>query len=150
VDKRIDVIATAIRGAMTVYDLEELELAYAPPFSSAKDPVNIAGFVAANILKGDVKTVNWDDLKDIDPENEILIDLRDKEEIEESGTIEDSLHIPVNELRGRLNELDKSKSYIPYCAIGLRGYLGYRILIQNGFNARNLSGGYKTWKATKS
>ena len=146
VDKRIDVIATAIRGAMTVYDLEELELAYAPPFSSAKDPVNIAGFVAANMLKGDVKTINWDDLKDI-PSDAILIDLRDKNEIDESGTIEGSLHIPVNELRGRLNELDKSKSYIPYCAIGLRGYLGYRILIQNGFKAKNLSGGYKIWKA---
>jgi NADPH-dependent 2,4-dienoyl-CoA reductase/sulfur reductase-like enzyme/rhodanese-related sulfurtransferase len=148
VDKRIDVIATAIRGAMTVYDLEELELAYAPPFSSAKDPVNIAGFVAANILKGDLKTVSWEDLKDINPENEILIDLRDNNEIEESGTIAGSLHIPVNELRGRLGELDKSKSYIPYCAIGLRGYLAYRILIQNGFKARNLNGGYKTWKAT--
>lgn len=147
VDKRIDVIATAIHGSMTVYDLEELELAYAPPYSSAKDPVNIAGFVAANMLKSDVRTVNWDYLKDI-PADEILIDLRDKEEIEESGTIKESLHIPVNELRGKLNELDKSRSYIPYCAIGLRGYLGYRILVQNGFKARNLSGGYKTWKAT--
>ena len=104
--------------------------------------------MAANILKGDVETCNWDDLKDIDRENEILIDLRDKNEIDESGTIEGSLHIPVNELRGRLNELDKSKSYIPYCAIGLRGYLGCRILAQNGFRVRNLSGGYKTWKAT--
>ncbi|MGD9157752.1 MAG: FAD-dependent oxidoreductase [Desulfobacteraceae bacterium] len=145
VDKRIDVIATAIRGGMTVYDLEELELAYAPPFSSAKDPINIAGFVAANILKGDLETINWDELNDISSD-EILIDLRDKEEIEESGTIEGSLLIPLDELRGRLNELDKSKSYIPYCAIGLRGYLGYRILIQNGFRAKNLSGGYKTWK----
>ena len=148
VDKRIDVIATAIHGCMTVYDLEELELAYAPPFSSAKDPVNIAGFVAANMLKGDVQTVNWDDIKGIDPENEILIDLRDKNELDESGFIEGALHIPVNELRGRLNELDKSKSYIPYCAIGLRGYLGHRILIQNGFKSRNLSGGYKTYKVT--
>ncbi len=148
VDKRIDVIATAIRGCMTVYDLEELELAYAPPFSSAKDPINIAGFVAANILKGDVAQVNWDDLDDIDPENDILIDLREKEEIAESGTIDGSLHIPLNSLRTRLNELDKSKNYILYCAVGLRGYLGYRILIQKGFKARNLSGGYRTWKAT--
>lgn len=148
VDKRIDVIATAIHGSMTVYDLEELELAYAPPFSSAKDPVNVAGFAAANILKGDVKTVNWDGLKDIDTNEEILIDMRDKDEIDESGTIEGSLHIPVNDLRNRLNELDRSKKYIPYCAIGLRGYLGYRILVQNGFKSRNLSGGYKTYKVT--
>ena len=148
VDKRIDVIATAIRGSMTVYDLEELELAYAPPFSSAKDPVNIAGFVAANVLKGDLETVDWNDIKEIDPENEILIDLRNKEELEESGTIEGSLHIPVDVLRERLHELDKSKSYIPYCAVGLRGYLAYRILIQNGFKAKNLSGGYETWKVT--
>ena len=133
---------------MTVDDLEELELAYAPPFSSAKDPVNIAGFVAVNMLKGDVETVNWDDLKVIDPENEILIDLRDKTELDESGFIVGALHIPVNELRGRLNELDRSKSYIPFCAIGLRGYLGHRILVQNGFKSRNLSGGYKTYKVT--
>ena len=148
VDKRIDVLATAIYGCMTVDDLEELELAYAPPFSSAKDPVNIAGFVAVNMLKGDVETVNWDDLKVIDPENEILIDLRDKTELDESGSIVGALHIPVNELRGRLNELDRSKSYIPFCAIGLRGYLGHRILVQNGFKSRNLSGGYKTYKVT--
>lgn len=148
VDKRIDVIATAIHGSMTVYDLEELELAYAPPFSSAKDPVNVAGFVAANILKGDVQTLNWDDLNETDTESGVLIDLRDKTELDESGTIAGSLHIPVNELRGRLNELDKSKNYIPYCAIGLRGYLGYRILAQNGFKAKNLSGGYKTYKVT--
>ena len=148
VDKRIDVLATAIYGCMTVDDLEELELAYAPPFSSAKDPVNIAGFVAVNMLKGDVETVNWDDLKVIDPENEILIDLRDKTELDESGFIVGALHIPVNELRGRLNELDRSKSYIPFCAIGLRGYLGHRILVQNGFKSRNLSGGYKTYKVT--
>ena len=148
VDKRIDVLATAIYASMTVYDLEELELAYAPPYSSAKDPVNIAGFVAANMLKGDVKTVNWEYLADIDPENEILIDLRDKNELDESGFIEGALHIPVNDLRERLNELDGSKKYIPFCAIGLRGYLGYRILIQNGFKAKNLSGGYKTYKVT--
>ncbi len=147
VDKRIDVIATAIHGSMTVYDLEELELSYAPPYSSAKDPINIAGFVAANILKGDVNTIKWDELKDIKSEDEILIDLRDKNELNESGFIKGALNIPLNELRGRLNELDRSKRYIPYCAIGLRGYLGHRILVQNGFRSRNLSGGYKTWKS---
>jgi NADPH-dependent 2,4-dienoyl-CoA reductase/sulfur reductase-like enzyme/rhodanese-related sulfurtransferase len=148
VDKRIDVIATAIHGSMSVHDLEELELAYAPPYSSAKDPVNVAGFVAANILKGDVTTINWDALKDIDQANEVLIDLRDKNELNESGFIKGSLNIPLNELRGRLHELDRSKVYIPYCAIGLRGYLGHRILVQNGFKSRNLSGGYKTYSVT--
>jgi NADPH-dependent 2,4-dienoyl-CoA reductase/sulfur reductase-like enzyme/rhodanese-related sulfurtransferase len=146
VDKRIDVVATAIHGSMTVYDLEELELAYAPPYSSAKDPVNIAGFVAANILKGDAITINWDELKGIDSENEILIDLRDKRELDESGFIKGALHIPLHELRVRLDELDRSKRYVPYCAIGLRGYLGHRVLVQNGFRSRNLSGGYRTWK----
>ena len=148
VDKRIDVIATAIHGSMTVYDLEELELAYAPPYSSAKDPVNIAGFAAANILKGDAEATYWDNLDDINPENDILIDLRDKEEQDESGYIKGALHIPVNELRERLKELDKSKNFILYCAIGLRGYLGYRIMAQNGFKAKNLSGGYKTYRVT--
>ena len=148
VDKRIDVIATAIHGQMTVYDLEELELAYAPPYSSAKDPVNIAGFAAANLLKGDVKNINWDEIKDIDPEREILLDLRDKNELDEIGFIEESLHIPLNELRGRLNELDKDKGYIPYCAVGLRAYFAHRILVQNGFKSRNLSGGYKTYSVT--
>jgi NADPH-dependent 2,4-dienoyl-CoA reductase/sulfur reductase-like enzyme/rhodanese-related sulfurtransferase len=148
VDKRIDVIATAIHGQMTVYNLEELELAYAPPYSSAKDPVNIAGFVAANLLKGDVKNINWDEMKDIDPEREILLDLRDKNELDEIGFIEGSLHIPLNELRGMLNELDRNKNYIPYCALGARAYFAHRILVQNGFNSRNLSGGYKTYGVT--
>ena len=149
VDKRIDVIATSIHGSMTVFDLEELELAYAPPFSSAKDPVNIAGFVAANLLKDDVENINWNEIDNIDPENEILIDLRDKEELDESGFIEGSLHIPMNELRKRLHELDKRKTYLFYCAIGLRGYLGHRILVQNGFKSRNLSGGFKTYSIVK-
>lgn len=148
-DKRIDVLATAIRGSMTVFDLEELELAYAPPYSSAKDPVNIAGFVGANILKGDVENINWDELESIDKDNHILIDMRDKNELEESGTIQGALHIPVNELRDHLHELDKEKSYIPYCALGMRAYLGHRILIQNGFRSRNLSGGYRTYLGAK-
>jgi len=145
VDKRIDVLATAIRGSMTVFDLEELELAYAPPYSSAKDPVNIAGFTASNLLKGDVKNIYWSDIKGLDPKKDVLIDLRDKSELIDSGTIEGSLHIPLNELRKRLPELDKDKNYILYCAVGLRGYLGHRILYQKGFKSRNLSGGYKTY-----
>jgi rhodanese-related sulfurtransferase len=145
VDKRIDVLATAIRGSMTVLDLEELELAYAPPYSSAKDPVNMAGFAASNLLKGDVKNIYWSDIKGLDPEKDVLIDLRDKSELNSSGAIEGSLHIPLNEMRKRLPELDKEKNYILYCAVGLRGYLGHRILDQNGFKSRNLSGGFKTY-----
>ena len=150
VDKRIDVIATAIHGSMTVYDLEELELAYAPPYSSAKDPVNIAGFVAANILKGDVKNINWNEMIDIDPETDVLIDLRNADELEEAGKINSALHIPLPELRSRLGELDTGKRYIVFCAIGLRGYVGYRILSQKGLQAKNLSGGYKTFLGAKS
>ena len=142
VDKRTDVIATAIRGRMTVFDLEELELAYAPPYGAAKDPVNVAGFVAANMLKSDTETINWDEIGDIDPDKDLLIDLRYKEELEEFGTIRGALHIPVDQLRAKLPELDRDKNYILFCAVGFRGYLGHRILVQNGFKSRNLSGGY--------
>lgn len=150
VDKRIDVLATAIRGSMTVYDLEELELAYAPPYGSAKDPVNIAGFVAANMLKGDVETVNGDEFGGIDRNQYVVIDLRDQTELEEVGMVEGALHIPLPKLRSKLPELDKNKTYIVFCAIGLRGYLGYRILVQNGFRALNLSGGYRTYMTVEN
>ncbi len=149
VDKRIDVLATAIHGTMTVYDLEELELAYAPPYSSAKDPINIAGFVATNILKSDIETINWDDLGDINRNQTILIDLRNKDELDTAGGIEGALHIPLNELRQKLPELDKEKNYIPFCAVGLRAYIGHRILVQNGIQSKSLSGGYKTYLGAK-
>ncbi len=149
VDKRIDVLATAIHGSMTVFQLEELELAYAPPYGSAKDPVNMAGFVASNMMKGDVKKVDWTQYNELDPETDVMLDVRDKEELEESGSIPGALHIPVNELRNRLPELDKSKRYIPFCAIGLRGYIAYRMMKQHGFHVRNLNGGYKTLMGAK-
>lgn len=145
VDKRIDILATAIHGSMTVYHLEDLELAYAPPYSSAKDPVNIAGFVAANLIKGDVQNINWEELLHIDPKTDVLLDLRNKDELEKTGKINGALHIPLPELRKRLSELDPQKRYIPFCAVGLRGYVAHRILVQKGFNSRNLSGGYKTF-----
>jgi rhodanese-related sulfurtransferase len=149
VDKRIDVLATAIRGGMTVYDLEELELAYAPPYSSAKDPVNIAGFVASNMLKGDVETIYWHELAGLDREENLFIDLRNKDELDTAGVIKDALHIPLNELRKRLPELDRDKNYVPFCAVGQRAYIGHRILVQNGFKSRNLSGGYRTYLGAK-
>ncbi len=148
VDKRIDVIATAIMGQMNVHDLEFLELAYAPPFGSAKDAVNIAGYVASNILKRDVESVDWRalHLEKLDPEKSVVIDVREKRELDEFGRIEGALHIPLNSLRDRLPSLDPDKEYIIACAIGLRGYIAYRIMVQNGFKAKKLSGGYTTYK----
>jgi len=145
VDKRIDVLATAIHASMTVFQLEELELAYAPPYSSAKDPVNIAGFVASNLMKGDSRKIHWNEFSDLDPETDVLIDLRNKDEIEKTGGVDGALHIPFNELRDRLGQLDKNKRYITLCAVGLRSYIAFRILWHHGFDARNLSGGYKTF-----
>lgn len=149
VDKRIDVVATAIHGGMTVFDLEELELAYAPPYSSAKDPLNIAGFVAANIIKGDVEIAHWHDFRELKDEEAVLIDLRSSKEIEAAGKIPDSLHIPLDQLRGSLDKLDAEKQYVPYCAVGMRGYLAHRILTQNGLRSKNLSGGYRTFAGAK-
>lgn len=145
VDKRIDVLATAIHGNMTVFDLEELELAYAPPYSSAKDPVNIAGYVAGNLLKGDLAENRWDVLDDVNVQDTVMIDLRTKIEIKKFGKIEPSIHIPVNQLREHLPELDRNKNYLLYCAAGLRGYVGYRIMVQNGFKVSNLAGGFFTY-----
>ena len=142
VDKRIDVLATAMRARMTVFDLEELELAYAPPYSSAKDPVNVAGFVASNILKGDLDNIYWNELGTLDGNNNVLIDLRRKEELEEIDMIDGAINIPVNDLRQALSELDKDKTYLLYCTVGQRAYIGYRIMVQNGFKCRALSGGY--------
>jgi len=145
VDKRIDVLATAVRAGMTVYDLQELELAYAPQFGSAKDPVNVAGFVAANILKGDVEVVHWNELETLNKEENVLLDVRTLEEVKQTGTIMDAVHIHIDELRNRLGELDKNKTYIAYCTVSLRGYIAHRILVQNGFKSKILSGGMETW-----
>ncbi|KXZ39499.1 NADPH-dependent 2,4-dienoyl-CoA reductase, sulfur reductase [Alkalithermobacter thermoalcaliphilus JW-YL-7 = DSM 7308] len=141
VDKRIDVIATAIRAGMTVYDLEELELAYAPPYSSAKDPVNIAGFTAANILKGDMKIIHVDELKGINKDEYFIIDVRTDVEFE-AGHLEGAVNIPVDELRKSINKIPKDKKIIVYCKVGLRGYIAYRILTQKTYDVYNLSGGY--------
>lgn len=145
VDKRIDVLATAIRASMTVYDLETLELAYAPPFSSAKDPVNIAGYTASNILKGDLATFHWDDVAGIDLSSSLLIDVRTPQEYS-LATIKGAINIPVDDLRERLDEIPKDKGIYVFCQVGLRGYLAGRILMQHGYTRiRNLSGGYKTY-----
>jgi CoA-disulfide reductase len=146
VDKRLDVIATAIKGGMTVYDLQELQLAYAPPYSSAKDPVNMAGFTASNILKGDSRVFYWDDVDTLNKEKSILIDVRTKEEYE-FGSIKGSINIPLDDIRDNLNKIPKDKTVYIYCQVGLRGYLALRILKNLGYNdVLNLSGGYKTYQ----
>lgn len=146
VDKRIEMLAQVIQNQGTVADLMELEHAYAPPYSSAKDPVNMVGFVADNILKKRVETILWSDVASL-PADAVKIDVRTPAEYE-LGTIPGFVNIPVDELRGRLAELPKDRLIVVTCAIGLRGYLAYRILKQHGFtNVKNLSGGYKTWSA---
>ncbi|OCN01121.1 pyridine nucleotide-disulfide oxidoreductase [Clostridium sp. W14A] len=144
-DKRIDVIATAIRLGGTVYDLEKLELCYAPPYSSAKDPVNMLGFTAANMLRGDVKPFYAEDTDGLDRSKVTLLDVRTPEETA-TGMLDGAVNIPVDELRNRLSELPKDKPVYAYCAVGLRGYVASRILTQHGFDVYNLSGGMKTWR----
>ncbi|MDN5278234.1 MAG: hypothetical protein PWR01_2199 [Clostridiales bacterium] len=143
VDKRIDVLAVAVRAGMTVYDLEELELCYAPPYGSAKDPVNYAGMVAANLLRGAAKHFHAEDIEKFDSAKKLL-DVRTKEEVL-AGAIPGAMHIPLHEIRERISELNPEKEYMVYCQAGLRGYLAYRILHQKGFKASNLDGGYKTY-----
>ncbi len=144
VDKFIDVIATSIKFGGRMEDLAELDLAYAPPFLSAKSSANMAGFMAENERRGLVKNINIEELKRFNPTRQILLDTRDKEEVELGG-IENSINIPLNDLRSNLDKLDKDKEILVYCAIGQRGYIAARLLEANGFNARNLNGGYKTY-----
>ncbi|MEG1586216.1 MAG: FAD-dependent oxidoreductase [Bacteroidales bacterium] len=147
VDKRIDQLAMIIKQGGTIYDLQETEHAYAPPFSSAKDPVAMAGYVADNIISGKMKPVYWRELVNYDAATQVLLDVRTRDEYE-LGAISGAVNIPLDELRNRLSELPADKEILIYCAIGLRGYIASRILMQNRFNAvRNLSGGYKTYKA---
>lgn len=142
VDKRIEMLAQVIQRGGTVHDLAELEHAYAPPYSSAKDPVNMAGFVAENILNKKSQIIQWRELAEL-PADTIRIDVRTHDEYK-LGTIPGFINIPVDELREHLDELPKEKPIVVTCAVGLRGYLAYRILVQNGFkHVRNLSGGYQ-------
>jgi NADPH-dependent 2,4-dienoyl-CoA reductase/sulfur reductase-like enzyme/rhodanese-related sulfurtransferase len=146
VDKRVDMIATVLKKGGTIYDLQEIEHAYAPPFSSAKDPVNIAGFVAENILAGLVRIVHWHELTPQELKGSLIIDVRQPEEVSR-GQIEGARNIPLDSLRGRLEELPRDGKIIVYCAAGLRAYLACRILSQHGFpEVYNLSGGYKTYE----
>jgi NADPH-dependent 2,4-dienoyl-CoA reductase/sulfur reductase-like enzyme/rhodanese-related sulfurtransferase len=156
VDKRMDVLATALKARMTVHELADLELAYAPPFGSAKDPVNLAGMAAQNVLVGDVKLAQWHELqaRPAAPEAArtsapgdqfLLLDVRRPDE-RAKGFIPGSLHIPLDELRARMHELPRDREIIAYCQSGQRSYFACRILAQHGFRVRNLTGSYRTWK----
>ena len=140
VDRRIDVFAVAIRAGMTVFDLQELDLAYAPPYGSGKDAVNMAGYAASNILDGTVNVVHWDEFND----NDFILDVRTKKEFD-ANNAPGAINIPLNELRNSLELLPKDKVINVYCGVGIRSYIAVRILMQLGFEARNISGGYLTY-----
>ncbi|MGN7398508.1 CoA-disulfide reductase [Cytobacillus praedii] len=145
-DKRIDVIATAIKGGLTVEDLTHLELSYAPPYSSAKDPVNMAGYVATNVIEGELEQVQWHEVDEIIADGGLLIDVREPEE-RENGFIAGSMNITLNELREKLDTLPKDQTIYVSCQVGLRGYLASRILKNNGYNVKNVDGGWKTYSS---
>ncbi|PSV48228.1 FAD-dependent oxidoreductase [Photobacterium indicum] len=148
VDKRIDIMAVAQRAGMTVEQLQHLELTYAPPYGSAKDVINQAAFVANNIIKGDATPIHFDEIDNL-TDDQVLLDVRNSGELENGGYIEGTLNIPVDELRQRMHELPKDKEIVIYCQVGLRGNVAYRQLVNNGFKARNLIGGYRTYKFAK-
>jgi NADPH-dependent 2,4-dienoyl-CoA reductase/sulfur reductase-like enzyme/rhodanese-related sulfurtransferase len=146
VDKRIDILSSYIQQGCTIYDLAEFEHAYAPPYSSAKDPLNMSGFVAENILSDRLKIFYWDEIAGLTPDD-LLIDVRNPDEFS-AGCIPGAVNIPLDEIRERLQEIPGDKNIRIYCEAGLRGYLAQRILKQHGFESvSNLSGGYVTWKA---
>ena len=142
VDKRIDVLSAAIQAGMTVFDLEEMELAYAPQFGSAKDPINMAGFVASGLLRGDHPQTDWEALN-VATNKSLMLDVRTPAEYA-GGHVSSAINIPIDELRTRLTELPRETPIVTYCQVGQRGYLATRILMQNGFSVSNLGGGYKT------
>ncbi|MBF4247972.1 CoA-disulfide reductase, partial [Vibrio anguillarum] len=144
IDKRIDVMAVAQRAGMTVEQLQHLELTYAPPYGSAKDVINQAAFVANNIIKGDATVIHYDEIDNLS-EDQVLLDVRNQGELESVGYLEGAINIPIDQLRHRMNELPKDKEIVIYCQVGLRGNVAYRQLVNKGFKARNLIGGYRTY-----
>lgn len=144
VDKRLEMMSAVIRGGGTIYDLMELEQAYAPPYSSAKDPVNMAGFVADNMLSGKVKVMSWRELRATDRSGVMLVDVRSAEEFA-MGSIEGAVNIPLDGSRAEFRNLPKDRTIVVFCAIGLRGYIAARVLMQLGYEVVNLNGGYRTY-----
>ncbi|WP_394250281.1 FAD-dependent oxidoreductase [Vibrio profundi] len=149
IDKRIDVMSVAQRAGMTVEQLQHLELTYAPPFGSAKDVINQAAFVASNIINGDATPIHFDEIEQLN-DNQVLLDVRNRSELKNVGYLEGAINIPVDQLRQRMDELPKDKEIIIYCQVGLRGNVAYRQLVNNGYKARNLIGGYRTYKFAKA
>ena len=148
VEKRIDVLSTAIKGNLTVFDLQDVEPCYAPPYNSAKDPVNMLGYYAANIIEGLTKIIQWNEIDKLDNEKSVIIDVREKFELV-TGKFNNSINIPLGELRERLNEIPKDKNIYVTCQVGLRGYVASRILEQNGIKCTNIDGGVKTYLYVK-
>ncbi|MBD1387943.1 FAD-dependent oxidoreductase [Neiella sp. HB171785] len=149
IDKRIDVLAMAIRANLSVFDLEEQELCYAPPYGSAKDVVNLAGFVAANYLRGESDICQVEDVLAPSPE-QVILDVRNPPELANVGTIDHAINIPLDSLRQRLDELDPTKEYLVSCMVGLRAHVATRLLLNSGFKAKNMTGGYKTYQMVKA
>ncbi len=148
IDKRIDVMAVAQRAGMTVEQLQHLELTYAPPYGSAKDVINQAAFVANNLIKGDSTAIHFDEIDNL-TEDQLLLDVRNPGELK-NGHLPGAVNIPVDQLRQRMNELPKDKEIVIYCQVGLRGNVAYRQLVNNGYKARNLLGGYRTYLFAKA
>lgn len=148
VEKRIDILATAIKGGLTVFDLPDVEVCYAPPYNSAKDPVNMLGYYASNVIEGMLDTIQWSEVDEIQKNGGVIIDVRDEFELI-SGTMPNSINIPLGELRERLNEIPKDKKIYATCQVGIRGYIACRILEQNGLKCTNIDGGIKTYLAVK-
>ena len=149
VDKRIDILATAIKAGMTVEDLPELEFTYAPPFGSAKDPVNMAGYAALNIIEGISESVQWYELEDKQAAGHQLLDIRNAKELEMNGRLKGSINIPLDNLRDRMEELPKDQPLIVSCHSGLRSYIAERILKQSGYQVKNLDGAFALYSTVK-
>lgn len=148
VEKRIDVIATAIKAGLKAWDLQDIETCYAPPYNSAKDPVNMIGYYAENLIDGLVDTIQWDEVDNLDPKTSLIVDVREEFELP-SGVMPDSINIPLGQLRERLHELPKDKMLYTTCQVGLRGYIACRILQQHGYQCKNVDGGMKTYQFVK-
>lgn len=148
VEKRIDIIATAIKGGLTIFDLQDVETCYAPPYNSAKDPVNMMGYYAANIMEGLLDTIQWYEVDDLDLSNSLIVDVREPLEVE-TGMISNSINIPLGRLRDSLKDLPRDKKVYITCQVGLRGYIACRILKENGFSCADIDGGVKTYLGVK-
>ncbi|MEG0435556.1 FAD-dependent oxidoreductase [Carnobacterium sp.] len=149
VDKRIDILATAIKGNLTVEDLPELEFTYAPPFGSAKDPVNMAGYAALNSMEGITESIQWHELQSYLEKGALLLDVRGEKEIATNGYFPNALTIPLDSLRERMHELPQDKEFIVSCQSGLRSYIAERILKQNGFRVKNLDGAFSLYSTVR-